>query len=86
MRRPERRGQGVFEYDAKAPLDVGETDNWNDGDVTVHELMYASPKGGRVSALVLEPPVAGPFADAAAWLAHEIATSPEHTACAVTGS
>ena len=54
--------QGTFAYDATAPLDVRERSNWDSGDVTVHSITYASPKGGRVPALVLEPAGDGPFA------------------------
>jgi uncharacterized protein len=54
--------QGAFAYDAEASLDVRERGNWDNGDVTVHSITYASPKGGRVPALVLEPAGDGPFA------------------------
>ena len=54
--------QGPFAYDANAPLDVREQGSFDSGGVTVHSLSYASPKGGRVPALVLEPEGDGPFA------------------------
>jgi dienelactone hydrolase len=52
----------VFGYDAKAPLDVRVKNSWNDGDVTVRGITYASPRGGRVPALVMKPAGKGPFA------------------------
>ena len=54
--------QGVFGYDASAPLDVRENSSWDAGDITVHSITYASPKGGRVPALVIQPAGEGPFA------------------------
>jgi dienelactone hydrolase len=53
---------GVFAYDADAPLDVRDTNRWTDDGVTVRQITYASPKGGRVPALVLRPTGEGPFA------------------------
>ena len=55
-------GQGPFAYDAKAPLDVREQGSFDGGDVRVHSITYASPKGGRVPALVVAPAGKGPFA------------------------
>jgi uncharacterized protein len=54
--------KGVFAYDTEAPLDVRDTNRWKDDDVSVRQITYASPKGGRVPALVLEPTGSGPFA------------------------
>ena len=54
--------QGPFAYDAKAPLDVRERGSFDSGGVIVHSITYASPKGGRVPALVLVPAGKGPFA------------------------
>jgi dienelactone hydrolase len=45
-----------FAYDASAPLDVqpdGAAQTW--GDVTITPITYASPRGGRVPALVVAP-------------------------------
>jgi cephalosporin-C deacetylase-like acetyl esterase len=45
-----------FSYAATAPLDVqlvGTPDRW--GDVTISQLTYASPRGGRVPALLVAP-------------------------------
>lgn len=39
-----------FDYDQKAPLDVQEAGVEQRGDVTIHDISYASPKGGRVPA------------------------------------
>lgn len=52
----------VTDYDAKAPLDVKTVRAQQRGDVTVTELTYASPKGGRVPAYLVAPPGPGPFA------------------------
>jgi dienelactone hydrolase len=52
----------LFDYDQQAPLDVQEVESWGDGDVTVHDITYASPKGGRVPATLVVPDGAGPFA------------------------
>lgn len=54
--------QRVFEYDRKAPFYLQETGVTKRGDVTVHDISYASPKGGRVPAYLVQPPGRGPFA------------------------
>lgn len=51
-----------FDYDAAAPLDVRQTGAERRGSVTVHEISYASPKGGRVPATLVVPDGTGPFA------------------------
>jgi dienelactone hydrolase len=51
-----------FAYDRNAPLDVQEAGVEHRGDVTVHDISYASPKGGRVPAYLVVPPGKGPFA------------------------
>jgi dienelactone hydrolase len=52
-----------FEYDAKAAVDVREVGREKrEGGVTVIDLTYASPKGGRVPAYVVVPAGRGPFA------------------------
>ena len=38
----------LFDYDAKAPLDVKEGTVVDREGVKVHDITYASPKGGRV--------------------------------------
>ncbi|AGC44119.1 hypothetical protein MYSTI_02803 [Myxococcus stipitatus DSM 14675] len=55
----------ITEYDAKAPLDVQVVRSQRRGDITVTELTYASPKGGRVPASLVVPPGTGPFAGVA---------------------
>ncbi|MCK8503357.1 prolyl oligopeptidase family serine peptidase [Myxococcus fulvus] len=52
----------VTKHDATAPLDVKKVREQKRGDVTVTELTYASPKGGRVPAFLVTPPGPGPFA------------------------
>src|SRR5271157_2492667 len=51
-----------FDYDSKAPLDVQETGVEQRGDVSIHDISYASPKGGRVPAYLVVPKGKGPFA------------------------
>ena len=51
-----------FDYDAKAPLDVQESGVEQRGDVAVHDISYASPRGGRVPAYLVVPKGKGPFA------------------------
>ena len=52
----------LFEYDAQAPLDIREISRSHSSGVTVIDLTYASPKGGRVPALLFVPDGSGPFA------------------------
>jgi cephalosporin-C deacetylase-like acetyl esterase len=52
----------AFEYDQKAPLDVQEAGIEYRGDVTVLDVSYSSPKGGRVPAYLIVPSGQGPFA------------------------
>ena len=51
-----------FDYDQKAALDVQESGVEDRGGVKVHDISYASPKGGRVSAYLVVPTGSGPFA------------------------
>ena len=51
-----------FDYDQKAPLDVQEAGVEQRGDVAIHDISYASPKGGRVPAYLVVPKGKGPFA------------------------
>jgi len=51
-----------FDYDQKAPLDVQEIGVERRGEVLVHDISYASPKGGRVPAYLVVPRGNGPFA------------------------
>jgi dienelactone hydrolase len=52
----------AFDYDGKAPLDIQEAGVEHRGDVAVHDISYASPKGGRVPAYLVVPDGKGPFA------------------------
>jgi dienelactone hydrolase len=54
--------RGLFEYDDGAPLSIRTQDSWHSANVRVISLSYASPRGGRVPALVLVPRGRGPFA------------------------
>ncbi len=51
-----------LDYDAKAPLEVQEAGVEHRGAVAIHDLSYASPKGGRVPAYLVVPDGKGPFA------------------------
>jgi len=52
----------AFDYDAKAPLDIQETGVEHRGKVAIHDISYASPKGGRVPAYLVVPEGKRPFA------------------------
>jgi cephalosporin-C deacetylase-like acetyl esterase len=52
----------AFDYDAKAPLEIQEAGVEHRGDVAVHDISYASPKGGRVPAYLVIPDGTGPLA------------------------
>src|SRR5712692_764930 len=52
----------LFQYDSSAPLDLKEISVEPDEGATVHELSYASPKGGAVTAFIVIPEGKGPFA------------------------
>jgi len=52
----------AFDYDASAPLDLQEAGVEHRGGVAVHDISYASPKGGRVPAYLVVPDGPGPFA------------------------
>ena len=52
----------AFDYDPKAPLDIREVGVEQRGNVFIHDLSYASPKGGRVPAYLVVPKGKGPFA------------------------
>ena len=51
-----------FNYDPKIPLDVREAGRQNRDGVTIIDLSYASPLGGRVPAYMVVPKGHGPFA------------------------
>jgi dienelactone hydrolase len=52
----------AFDYDAKAPLDIREVGAEHRGNVVIHDISYASPKGGRVPAYLVVPVGKRPFA------------------------
>lgn len=52
----------ALDYDRSAPLDIQEAGVVHRGDVDVHDISYASPKGGRVPAYLVVPHGKGPFA------------------------
>src|SRR5260370_3903285 len=52
----------AFDYDSKAPLDIQEAGVEHRGRVAIHDISYASPKGGRVPAYLVVPEGKGPFA------------------------
>ena len=52
----------MFDYDRQAPLDLKENGVEDQGGVKVHDISYASPKGGQVSAYLVVPAGKGPFA------------------------
>jgi cephalosporin-C deacetylase-like acetyl esterase len=51
-----------FDYDKKAPLDIKEVGVERRGEVAIHDISYASPRGGRVPAFLVVPGGKGPFA------------------------
>ena len=51
-----------FDYDKNAPLDVKEAGAVKRGNVVVHDISFAGPKGGRVPAYLVVPAGKGPFA------------------------
>jgi dienelactone hydrolase len=51
-----------FDYDRNAPMDVREVGREQRGDMTIIDLTYASPRGGRVPAYLVVPAGRGPFA------------------------
>jgi dienelactone hydrolase len=50
-----------FDYDTKAPLDVREVGREHRDGVTIIDITYASPLGGRVPAYLVIPKGRGPF-------------------------
>ena len=53
----------MFEYDAQAPLDIEDLSPPQDREgVTVRDIAYASPRGGKVTAYLVAPAGSGPFA------------------------
>jgi dienelactone hydrolase len=58
----ESNNSRVFDYDQKAPLEIQEAGVEHRGDVAIHDISYASPRGGRVPAYLVVPAGKGPFA------------------------
>src|SRR5260370_13854431 len=52
----------MFDYDQKAPLDVKEIGFRDSDGVRIHDINYASPRFGRVTAYLVEPSVKGKYA------------------------
>jgi dienelactone hydrolase len=52
----------AFDYDPKAPLEIQEAGVEHRGTVAIHDISYASPKGGRVPAYLVVPEGRRPFA------------------------
>jgi len=52
----------LFEYDQDAALDIQEVSRRIENGLSVVEITYASPKGGRVPARLIIPQGTGPFA------------------------
>src|SRR5436853_1877003 len=52
----------MFDYDQKLPLDVKEIGFRDSNGVRIHDINYASPKFGRVTAYLVEPSVRGKYA------------------------
>ncbi len=51
-----------FDYNRNAPLGIQEVSVARRGTVEIHDISYASPKGGRVPAYLVVPSGKGPFA------------------------
>jgi dienelactone hydrolase len=51
-----------FDYDHASALDVREIALERRGEIAIHDVSYASPKGGRVPAYLVVPKGKGPFA------------------------
>jgi len=52
----------LYDYDRNAPLELREAGVENREGVSVHDISYASPKGGRVPGYLVVPQGPGPFA------------------------
>src|SRR5262245_60281998 len=51
-----------FDYDAKLPLDANENLKFERNGAKVYDVTYASPQGGRVTAVLVVPTGSGPHA------------------------
>lgn len=52
----------LFDYDSSQPLDIQDKVIQESSEFTIHDITYASPKGGRVPAYLVVPKGKGPFA------------------------
>jgi dienelactone hydrolase len=52
----------LFDYDRSAPVDLQYVATRTEDDAVVHDVYYTSPKGGAVTAHLVEPLHDGPFA------------------------
>ena len=52
----------MFDYNKNAPLDIKEVGVINRNNVRIHDITYASPKNGRVTAYLVVPTRKGRFA------------------------
>ena len=52
----------LYNYDPKQPFDYKETLLYEREGITVYDISYASPRGGRVTAYLVMPAGGGPFA------------------------
>jgi cephalosporin-C deacetylase-like acetyl esterase len=52
----------LFDYERGKPLDVRETGVRDADGAEIHDITYASPRRGRVTAYLVVPPGKGPFA------------------------
>ena len=52
----------MFDYDENAPLDIREVGVIKRNGVRIHDITYASPKGGRITAYLVVPAARGCFA------------------------
>lgn len=55
-------GAQAFDYDQKAGLDLQEAGVEHRGTIAIHDISFASPKGGRIPAYLVVPEGKGPFA------------------------
>lgn len=55
-------GARAFDYDQRASFDLQEAGVEHRGAIAVHDISYASPKGGRIPAYLVVPEGKGPFA------------------------
>jgi dienelactone hydrolase len=52
----------LYDYDRAAPLELREAGVEHSDSLEIHNISYASPKGGRVEGYLVVPPGRGPFA------------------------